>query len=1346
MARAAWERARLQYPNGLGAFGSANPSLAGSVGTARPALQQVLRSGNLRELVTFLFQGISSDLVPELLGGPEEQHPEIAAERPSRRKAEVRAELERRAEEIQRDDSLSPEEKQAALAEATRPLLVPTDPDDVRPPLSRAERGLGVADGRLAWMPASSAYDIAMSSAIQGLSEDTGGLVATGTAGSTYRFLLHAARMRDQWGIDLDLGLIRAGMIAISLSAGHHSFHEVMRGAQLALDDIPDHDPSLDYQDNWGRYWNVYPLTEQELRDHVARDGRFPDEHAQALLTGLDPSSAAGTGGPSSTTGTGGPSSTTGTGDRRGGSGSHRALPHRPVHTRPVATRPNRPAPTLPNHPGAPGPAPATATVAQPVNVEEAERHREAILDALYGLGSLDGLDRGRAAEGLARLDRLREADPELRGGFLDLDAVARRVLLIAPTTPLNAAARGALLHLVADPATAAAGSLDALSAHHLVRRGAFHPDFRLTDARGRGRGWNWLGRPLPGDFDPDRTGRVSHAPDGTTGHSGPEAAPWRAAPGRPDPYTLLLTADSDAVVVRGLGGFTRAVRPGVFRELLALDAELAARPADATVLLHVERGAAADLDLPRSIADRTGREVWATAGRAAIGSLPSTPGASMLLLLDEVDRAPRAQWLLNPPAAPLAPPADPADDRVSAVSIGHGGSRATGYVSMDPADTADGGWIRTLAHSRLGSVTAYAHQRNAYTFGRPASTVVPWVGLDLPQPYFANNHGLPGTVVWHTPQGGRTDDGPRFARTLARRRSLASLAPEHPVVLLICYAATAPGIGEMHGLHIDGPLPFVPDPLASVAVAQHTANETGRTVFASVLMNSLEHRSTGPAGMPVNLQTDARGRAHDWVMFRPEPAGDALDRRARDAGLHWGPGPVPPQTRERTLRLVRALRRLFGPTVDDTPQYPELLRGMGALDLMHEADPRLNRDGARRFTMDLYEQIMIRHSGAAPSGPVPRFTPDAHRRLLTEAAQRWAGGHRGPLTDWIGLPHLAHMLDGLATAPRREGLAREVLGLDAADPVGEAELSRLLWASYRVAVFTAQADRGAFASVVLHLPAPDATRFDEAVLVARQAAAAGRDLWQVQELTAFHLERQGALDAERLLTDDDGTAWGRALDGVDRPEGTFDPAVITLLGRAPDGSLVPVGTEPAPWAADPHRPTPFLYVADGDADGLRMPGPVPPQEFGELVFRDPELLSEDGYAEVVAVVPHGSPAGGRPVRGSVPGEGARNSARNWWSTSAAVTLHHDPATGTYTVAMLPGPDGRPASAASWSRTEPADGDPAGTVPGPGHTPVPTAANSAALRTGTAPDARLTAAWDAHARALTAFGAATAEA
>ncbi|MFI2315389.1 hypothetical protein AMK17_31090 [Streptomyces sp. CB00072] len=284
MARAAWDRARQQYPRALDTFGSENPSMPGTVGTSRPVLQQMLRTGNLRELTTFLFQGISSDLVPEMLGGREDPNPAIEEERPSRRQAEGRAELERLAAELNLDDTLSVPEKQAALARATHRHTVRTHPDDVRPPLSGAERPYAVNELGLAWMPASSVYDLAMASGLQGASEDTGGLVLTGTAGSTYRFLVHAARMRDRWGVDLDLGLIRAGMIATSLSAGHHSFHEVMRGAQLALESLPGHDPALDYRDNWGRYWNVHPLTEQELREHVARDGLFPDEHARAVL------------------------------------------------------------------------------------------------------------------------------------------------------------------------------------------------------------------------------------------------------------------------------------------------------------------------------------------------------------------------------------------------------------------------------------------------------------------------------------------------------------------------------------------------------------------------------------------------------------------------------------------------------------------------------------------------------------------------------------------------------------------------------------------------------------------------------------------------------------------------------------------------------------------------------------------------------------------------------------------------------------------------------------------------------------------------------------------------------
>ncbi|MFE4690582.1 lonely Cys domain-containing protein, partial [Streptomyces sp. NPDC056749] len=347
MASAAWAAARRQHPRAWATFGDVNKAKAGVVGKSREALQRVVRSGNLRELVAFLYEGISSDLVPEMLGGAEEMHAEITAERPSRRQREVYAEYMRKALEIQASDT-SLAEKEAAIAELQLTVVTPADPDTARPPLSDAERRIAVNEFGLTWMPATAVYDLAMESGFQGGAEESGGLVATGTAGSTYRFVVQAARMREQWGIDLDLGLIRAGMLAISLTVGHHTAHEVMRGAQLALDEVPGHDPALDYADNWGRYWNIHPLTEQELRENVARDGLFPDEHAQALLDGQAPLPA------------------TGTGTRGGVADTHAALPHRPgparpVRTRPVGAEPDRPQPQAANPPAAPTAADAAA-------------------------------------------------------------------------------------------------------------------------------------------------------------------------------------------------------------------------------------------------------------------------------------------------------------------------------------------------------------------------------------------------------------------------------------------------------------------------------------------------------------------------------------------------------------------------------------------------------------------------------------------------------------------------------------------------------------------------------------------------------------------------------------------------------------------------------------------------------------------------------------------------------------------------------------------------------------------------------------------------------------------------
>jgi hypothetical protein len=71
-------------------------------------------------------------------------------------------------------------------------------------------------------------------------------------------------------------------MLGAMLPVGDHSLHEVMRSAEL-FGQVNDY-PGLTYDDSWGRYWRLPLLSEQELRAQVARDGKFPDEHARELM------------------------------------------------------------------------------------------------------------------------------------------------------------------------------------------------------------------------------------------------------------------------------------------------------------------------------------------------------------------------------------------------------------------------------------------------------------------------------------------------------------------------------------------------------------------------------------------------------------------------------------------------------------------------------------------------------------------------------------------------------------------------------------------------------------------------------------------------------------------------------------------------------------------------------------------------------------------------------------------------------------------------------------------------------------------------------------------------------
>ncbi len=267
-------------------FGSRNGENAGSVGTSYEKLARVVESGNLRERVTFLFNGVARDLVPYLMGGVEPQHPVIGVERRDRHRTEQLKRYERERAELLAA-GLDSEDEDQEMEELEELLRTPLRPHEVWPALSPAERRLAVRDGVLLWSPAGMTHTLPMAADFQARSEDSGGLVLTGTSGSAYRIITHVARLTRLAGVPVDLGLIRSGLVSILVGVGHHSFHEVMTGAQHALDES-DRTAASVYVNNWGRYWDVHPLSEEELRAYVAREGLFPDEHARALLAELE--------------------------------------------------------------------------------------------------------------------------------------------------------------------------------------------------------------------------------------------------------------------------------------------------------------------------------------------------------------------------------------------------------------------------------------------------------------------------------------------------------------------------------------------------------------------------------------------------------------------------------------------------------------------------------------------------------------------------------------------------------------------------------------------------------------------------------------------------------------------------------------------------------------------------------------------------------------------------------------------------------------------------------------------------------------------------------------------------
>ncbi|MER6181915.1 hypothetical protein [Streptomyces sp. NPDC001652] len=268
-----------------------------------------------------------------------------------------------------------------------------------------------------------------------------------------------------------------------------------------------------------------------------------------------------------------------------------------------------------------------------------------------------------------------------------------------------------------------------------------------------------------------------------------------------------------------------------------------------------------------------------------------------------------------------------------------------------------------TSAHPAPSSDTAQPTPRTVFT-GPP--TALPGSGTERGADYFVS-HGTPRTVTLGTDDEARPAvkvSGVQLGEVL---KSWAQDGDqERPLVLFSCETGRQPQV-------------------AGLPVAQHVANRTGRPVYAPTTEVGTARDRDGDVRAVLTEGTDGPGR---WRLFTPEPGGAELDRLARDAGLHTGPGPADAFARARTLQQIRTLRDALGPNAEQQPENQELLAGLAYADGLRWLSPdTAARYGDGRMTPDLLRRMVTDRPGVTvdpASGP----TTEQYTEFLRAAAK----------------------------------------------------------------------------------------------------------------------------------------------------------------------------------------------------------------------------------------------------------------------------------------------------------------------------------------------------------------------
>ncbi|MFE1459398.1 lonely Cys domain-containing protein, partial [Streptomyces sp. NPDC058735] len=763
-----------------------------------------------------------------------------------------------------------------------------------------------------------------------------------------------------------------------------------------------------------------------------------------------------------------------------------------------------------------------------------------------------------------------------------------------------GAVAADAEMTILAPPAGSSASAFAQDVAEPPVAPGVFTgpDDFLLsaetlvTGPSGRPQGRNWTGRPA-GRVQPGTVRVIEDRPGVAPKVVSAGPAPW---PGT----AYVVAADGADGRVRLPDG--RVLDGEGLAAVLAADPELAKLPGDVPVVLAVPFVGQQYQETLLLAAHRLGRTVWGASGVAGL-VLDESGNAHVPVLMDLDPDAPVGVWVkVLPPAAPVRHV-----DRT--------------WTALDGTVFRDSDVLtRPLAdetHERLGRLAVPQNEqrlmeRRWRTFRRmrwlvhlmPAGE---WyhergaepVSLDAAVYVFAA-HGLPGRMGLPLRDGRTVWLGKRDAAAyIAGLPEVLALPPGTRIHLEICWSASD---GDPHTEQAPyAPAPHVDDPLGEVPFDQHLAELTRKKTDGV----------TRPIGVDDvrRLTIDAaNGEPGRLVENPPEPLEHQLDQLARDVGLHHGTGAVPSEVRDAALRLVRALRRVFGNEIENDRgvpggRYERVLKGIGALERMRANDPALS--AFTPFRMDLLDFYVQKHTGRSPDRA-------GYLALFDFAASRVAADPTARLTDVVPSPALQITLRHLAD--KHERAIRHVQSLSASAAVTPRHVASTLWAMARAAqVFRRLTPTGreAMGRKVLHLDSTttwDRSQQGALWAVTAKAIAEGVDVSDHDLLAAFHLKEAGAFGPAAVLRQ------GPNVQGFNWSDGAAPAGInwgTVFEGGAEPGDINPVQPD---WVG-PARRIPTLRVVEVDGAGTvvvhlagRAPVPVTENEFLALLGFDPEL------------------------------------------------------------------------------------------------------------------------------------------